>query len=126
MEGILEFLEQCFHIFLFCLGITVLLGNAGSMERLLAEAGENVNASPVFYMQGQEAGEHIISYGTLMSMLMQEISIDVEVNGLLIPAEGFDPVTFTYPHIADTDYLEEYVYNPDGTVKKITYQSKRS
>lgn len=125
MEEILEFLEQCFYVFLFCLAVTVMARNMNSLESLISSARKNVNRNPVLYEQGREPSERTASRQEITAMLMHDINVDVEVDGLLIRANDHDPFTFPYEEIKGTDYLEEYGYDRDGTIRKITYTRRR-
>jgi len=111
---------------IFVLATTLYFNSSNRIEGILKNVKKNMNSNQVVYEQYQNLGdlsEPTTEYKDLISMLMKDISIDMEINGTELTADYYDYMNFDYSKIPKTQYKRSYQRDDMGNVVKVIYES---
>ncbi len=126
MENVLKLLETVTGLLFCCMAIVVFFMNNSSLNAMLLSAKENLNNYSVLYEQYQnqeDQEEPVIEYEDLISMLMKDISTDMEINMVELNADTYDYLQFDFSCIPNTAYKRSYQRDAAGTITKVIYKS---
>lgn len=119
-------IEYATCVAIFVLAITLYFNNNARLESLLLNVKNNINDNQVVYEQYQDLEklpEPITEYKELVSILMKDISINMEINGTELRADTYDYMEFDYSSIPNTNYRKSYKRDVSGNVVKVIYES---
>ena len=125
-----ELLLQAVAGFLFCLAITLLFRQVREYSQALAIVKHSYQNHQTVSVEsnGSSKESHSdmkdqVSYGELIASLCDCLEYDVEINGFYIHKHEHTPDKIGGYCIPKESYQKSYVYNSNGEITKIIYQS---
>ncbi|MBS6559089.1 MAG: hypothetical protein KH355_02305 [Clostridiales bacterium] len=123
MEEVLKGIYIAVGTILLCIALSLVFKNNRELNQVLNTQNEIILDKSVIYQEYQEEKDKNITYQELVASLLNGIEYPVKVNGVEITPETFEPETFNFSLIPQTEYKKTYYYNANNEIKLIQYQS---
>ena len=123
MEEVLKGIYIAVGTILLCIALSLVFKNNRELSQVLDTQKEIILDKSIVYQEYQEEKDKNITYQELVASLLNGIEYPVKVNGLEITPGTFEPETFDFALIPQTEYKKTYYYNANNEIKLIQYQS---
>ncbi|HIS61650.1 MAG TPA: hypothetical protein IAC14_05280 [Candidatus Scybalomonas excrementigallinarum] len=123
MEEVLKGIYIAVGTILLCIALSLVFKDNRGLNQVLDTQKEIILDKSVIYQEYQEEKDKNVTYQELVAGLLNGIEYPVKVNGVEITPETFEPETFDFALIPQTEYKKTYYYNANNEIKLIQYQS---
>lgn len=123
MEEVLKGIYMAVGTLLLCLALALVFHSDREINRVFDTQKEIILDKSVIYQEYQEEKDKNITYQELVASLLNRIEYPIKVNSVEITPETFEPETFNFALIPQTEYKKTYYYNANNEIKLIQYQS---
>lgn len=122
MELTNKFLYQVFSIFIFCIGLSLLIYSVSRYRETLNLARKNISEQ-VIYQQYSFEDFQIVSRSQIIASLLYPQDYDVQIEDLYISREDLNYEKVRSFEINETYYKKDYQYDSNGNILCIIYNA---
>lgn len=126
MESVNKLLEQWASVFLFCLGLSLLLLNYNNLSRNISLLKDSLSQENILREQGIEEvvdnGQlFTVSGGGLLGYLTGTPETDITIDGITYSKDAFKSRDFDYSLLQEGMYRKEYKLDKEGDITEIAF-----
>lgn len=124
MESVNKLLEQWASVFLFCLGLSLLLLNYNNLSRnigLLKNSLENILREQGIEEVVDNGQSFTVSGGGVIGYLTGAPETDVSIDGITYSKDAFKTGDFDYSLLQEGMYRKEYKLDKEGDIIEIAF-----
>lgn len=126
MDHITELILQGSGVLIFVLAVSILGYNVRTLNIMEYQGKQNIYTGVnVMYQQYEKENEspNILTYEQMCCRLMNELPYNIKINELSIQKDEFDYMLFDFTTLPKTNYQRQYVFDINGKVKEVVYNS---
>lgn len=125
MEEILNGIYMAVGAFLLCVALSLTFLNDRKINKTMDMQREIILDKSIICQEYSNEENKNVAYKELMTSLMNGIECPIRIDNVSLTPETFEPKTFDFSLIPQTEYKKTYYYTKDNKIELIQYEGVR-